>query len=117
MSYTTINGKTVKVNKEFKMDPNAQSIADMLADMLPNDRVVKLNAVHLKPTVKEDSDSCYRATYRDDFGSYEFEIHKTSAGYTVISDGNVCSKDNPEREYIIWNYECQVGAYMPKVLA
>jgi hypothetical protein len=113
MSYITLNGKLVKVNKSFKQDPNVKDIVSLLSKHTN----VKIKAVALTPTVKMDTDNHYSAVYTDSHGSYVFEIYKTSNGYTVISDGNVCSKDNPDREFIIWNYESQVAAHMPRVLA
>ena len=117
MAYTTINGKLVKINKTRKSDPNLKDFSEIcnLAKTLGAD--VKVNFVQLEPSeVIEDDDTHYKAKYQDNFGSYVFEIHKTDAGFTVVSDGNICSKDNPDREYIIWNYETQIAAHMPKVL-
>ena len=115
MAYITINGKLVKTNKSFKMDPNVEVISTFLAKH--KGATVKMNFTHMEPiSVDTDTDTHYKASYKDSHGAYNFEIHKTDKGYTVISDGNVCSKDNPDREHIIWNYENQVAARMPKVL-
>ena len=117
MAYITINGSLVKINKSFKMDPNVKGISNALKQAAEKGKAVKMNFAHLHPTMVDTNTSThYRATYEDNFGPYLFEIHKTDKGYTVISDGNICSKDSPNREHIIWNYENQVAAYMPKVL-
>ena len=118
MAYININGKLVKTNKSFKMDPNIKGISNAMKQVAAQGKIVRMTYAHLKPiSIDADTDTYYKASYEDNFGAYNFEIHKTDKGYTVISDGNVCSKDNPEREHIIWNYENQVAARMPKVLA
>lgn len=117
MAYITINGKLVKTNKTFKTDPNLATVTELFKLASDKGANVKMNFTHLAPTqIIADTKTYYKATYQDAHGSYEFEIHKTDKGYTVISDGNVCSKNNPDREHIIWNYENQVAARMPKVL-
>jgi len=117
MAYITINGKLVKTNKTFKTDPNIKGISQLLGMAAKQGLNVKMSFNHLAPTqIFADTDTHYKATYRDAHGAYDFEIHKTDKGYTVISDGNVCSRNNPDREHIIWNYENQVAAHMPKVL-
>ena len=115
MAYITLNGKLVKVNKSFTTDPNVQLVADAISNAKGGNVVLK--TVALQPNIVLDTDTHYQATYSDSFGTYDFQIHKTDQGYTVISDGNVCSKNNPDREYIVWNYETQVAAHMPRVLA
>lgn len=118
MAYITINGKMIKVNKTLKMDPNQESFNAAVQLGAKLGVPVKFTFKHCEPiTIEADTDTYYKASYKDNFGAYNFEIHKTDKGYTVISDGNVCSKDNPDREHIIWNYENQVAARMPKVLA
>lgn len=113
MAYTTINGKLVKINKTFKKDPNIKDFSSLVS----KGGMINLKFAHLTPEqVHIDTDTHYKATYNDDYGTYDFEIHKTDKGYTVISDGNVCSQDNPDRDHIIWNYENQVASCMPKVL-
>lgn len=95
------------------MDPNIKDVSDALAA----GGSVKMSFAHLEPQkIKSNTQTKFSAVYSDDYGSYDFEIHKTDKGYTVISDGNVCSRNNPDREYIIWNYETQVAGFMPEVL-
>ena len=118
MAYTTINGKLVKkFNYKTSIDPNIEAITAKIKAQGANDVVLSLtNWKALPPAIKIDTDTHFAAHYVDDFGGYDFEIIKTPKGYTVISDGTLVSEDNPEREYIIWNYECQVKAYLPRVL-
>jgi len=120
MAYTTINGKLVKTNKTFKMDPNVKEATDLIRELTKGHKgtvEVRMNFTHMEPvSIDTDTATHYKACYEDKFGPYNFEIHKTDKGYTVISDGNICSKDDPDREHIIWNYENQVAARMPKVL-
>jgi len=116
MAYTTVNGKLVKkFNYKTSIDPNVEAITAKIKAHGANGAVVT-NWKALPPAIKIDTDTHFAAHYVDDFGGYDFEIIKTPRGYTVISDGTLVSEDNPEREYIIWNYECQVKAYLPKVL-
>ncbi len=69
----------------------------------------------LTPEVKIDQPMLYRALYKDDDGSYIFEIKKTGNKWVVISDGfKCCETDN--KEYLIWNFESQLGNYLPKTL-
>jgi hypothetical protein len=120
MAYKTINGKLVKkFNYKTCIDPNVEALTAQIKALDPNSTLVVLhhNWKALPPAIKIDTDTHFAAHYVDNFGGYDFEIIKTHKGYTVISDGTLVSEDNPEREYIIWNYECQVKAYLPKVLA
>ena len=117
MAYKTINGKLVKkFNYKTSIDPNVEALTAQIRALGPGDVVLHMTWKALPPAIKIDTDTHFAAHYVDDFGGYDFEIIKTPRGYTVISDGTLVSEDNPEREYIIWNYECQVKAYLPKVL-
>ena len=118
MAYTTINGKLVKkFDYKTSIDPNVEAITAKIKAQGAKGAIVMPNAWKaLTPSITIDTDTHFAAHYVDNFGGYDFEIIKTPKGYTVISDGTLVSEDNPEREYIIWNYECQVKAYLPRVL-
>ena len=113
-----VNGKLVKkFNYKTCIDPNLEALNAKINALGPNSVLVLHESWEaLPPAIKIDTDTHFAAHYVDNFGGYDFEIIKTPKGYTVISDGTLVSEDNPEREYIIWNYECQVKAYLPKVL-
>jgi hypothetical protein len=69
----------------------------------------------LTPTVQIDTPQIYKAIYKDTQGSYNFEIKRDGTDWRVTSDGFECCKTD-NREYLIWNFESQLGNYSPKVL-
>ena len=69
-----------------------------------------MNWTHLKPTkVVKNTAKNYVARYRDNHGSYVFEIRKTKNTYTVVSDG-ILVMSGVTRDRLIWEFETQVNS-------
>lgn len=88
-----------------KADPN---VADML-DFL-NAGGLTVRFTHMKPTkVIKNTAKNYVAKYRDNHGSYVFEIRKTGNTYTVVSDG-VLVMSGVAKDRMIWEFENQINS-------
>ena len=88
-----------------KADPN---VADMLDFLKAGSSVVSFT--HMKPTkVIKNTAKNYVAKYRDNHGSYVFEIRKTGSTYTVVSDG-VTVMTGVAKDRMVWEFENQINS-------
>ena len=103
-------------------DPNHAVISMQLKAI--NDAAKKTNTTpminikftHLKPhKLLVDKPNKFKAIYKDDFGKYSFVIKRNDKNYTVIVDNQIVSETD-DKDYLIWNFEVQLAAIMPRVL-
>lgn len=91
--------------KAANKDPN---IADILGFINKGGTAVRFT--HLKPTkVIKNTKKNYVAKYRDNHGSYVFEIRKTGNTYTANSDG-VLVMSGVNRDRLVWEFENQINS-------
>lgn len=88
---------------------------NQIINALKNHESVILQFEHLSPEVLIDTPQRYLARYTDRHGDYEFEITKSSAGWTITSSG-VQIGTFKDADYIKWDFESQLAKYTPKVL-
>ena len=96
-------------NAALKNDVN------QVINALKKHKSVILQFEHLSPEVLIDTPQHYLARYTDRHGDYEFEITKSSAGWTITSSG-VQIGTFKDADYIKWDFESQLAKYTPKVL-
>ena len=97
----------IAIKQPCAVDPNKDKVAKALNLVGGNHNA--LNWTHLKPVkVKKNTDTHYIAKYRDNHGSYWFEIRKNADGsYGVCSDGVFAFFG--DRERIVWEFENQIN--------
>jgi len=92
-----------------------QNDVNQAINALKKHKSVTLQFEHLVPDVLVDTHQHYIARYTDRHGEYEFEITKSSDGWTVTSSGMKIGTFK-DADYIKWDFESQLAKYTPKVL-
>ena len=93
------------------VDPN---VAGIIGAFEENDNV-RVVWTHLTPeTILANTEKKYSAIYRDDHGSYPFEIKKKGDKYRVTVQGNLLYT-RMDRERLLWEFENQLGSMADKV--
>ena len=101
------------MNVVFKTVRNKN--VNQVINELKKHKIVTVEFEHLLPEVLIDTPQHYLARYTDQDGDYEFEITKSSAGWTITSSG-VQIGTFKDADYIKWDFESQLAKYTPKVL-
>ena len=104
----------IAIKQVDAVDPNWDKVSKRLDTVGGNYNAIKW--AHLKPVkVKKDTKNNYIAKYRDDHGSYWFEIRKNANNtYSVISDGKYAVISDKAR--VVWEFENQINSNPIKCL-
>lgn len=97
-------------------DPNVADFQKVLETARAHNIAVIANFTHLTPTsIILNTPSHYKAIYKDNYGSYPFEVIKAKDGtFSVISDGRqlYCGLSQSR---LVWEFENQLAAMVKKV--
>jgi len=107
------------MNKTLPYDPNLDELLHTIRDYEETHgsiSTIVLNLERIVPKyVIKNTNQSYQAIYEDNFGEYTFQIHKLSKNKYEVNVNDQMSKTFRDKETVLWEFESQLGDFVPLV--
>ena len=107
------------MNRTLPYDPNVDDFLNTIRDYEESHGSISnivLNIERIVPKyIVKDTNQSYQAIYEDNYGEYTIEIYKLSKNKYEVNVNDQMSKTFRDKEKLLWDFESQLGDFVPLV--